>query len=305
MCTPTTSGREEIDGLAEHAGFRFDAADAPTDDAEAVDHGGVRVGSDQRVGIIKIAAAEHALGEILEIDLVHDADARRDEAESLERLLAPLEEFVTLAVALEFHVHVQLQRHGRAGEIDLDRVIDHEIDRDERLDDFRIAAQPFHRAAHGGEIDHQRDAGEILQDDPRDDERNFLVRRLLRVPVGQRLDIFAADFFAVAIAQDGFEHDPDADRQARDRADALFLERGERVERRLATQAGVELLECIEFVRHYFNSASLALILSKFGSSRASSSTSAYCTTPSRSMRKAERLATPAKPRLSCGRKES
>jgi hypothetical protein len=44
--------REEINRLAEHARFRFDAADAPADDAEAVDHRRVRVRADERVGII-------------------------------------------------------------------------------------------------------------------------------------------------------------------------------------------------------------------------------------------------------------
>ena len=42
---------EHGDGLAEHGGFGLDAADAPTEDAEAVDHGGVGVGADQGVGI--------------------------------------------------------------------------------------------------------------------------------------------------------------------------------------------------------------------------------------------------------------
>ena len=44
--------REEINRLAEHAGLGLDAADAPADHAEAVDHGGVRVRADERVGII-------------------------------------------------------------------------------------------------------------------------------------------------------------------------------------------------------------------------------------------------------------
>ena len=39
------------DGLAEHRGLGLDAADAPAEHAEAVDHGGVRVGADERVGI--------------------------------------------------------------------------------------------------------------------------------------------------------------------------------------------------------------------------------------------------------------
>ena len=44
--------REEIDRLAEHARLGFDAADAPADDAEAVDHRRVRIRADQRVGIV-------------------------------------------------------------------------------------------------------------------------------------------------------------------------------------------------------------------------------------------------------------
>ena len=39
------------DGLAEHCGLCLDAAHAPAQNAEAVDHGGVRVGADERIGI--------------------------------------------------------------------------------------------------------------------------------------------------------------------------------------------------------------------------------------------------------------
>ena len=39
------------DGLAEHGGLGLDAADAPAEDAETVDHGGVGVGADQGVGV--------------------------------------------------------------------------------------------------------------------------------------------------------------------------------------------------------------------------------------------------------------
>ena len=37
--------------LAEHRGLRLDAADAPADHAEAVDHRRVRIGADQRVRV--------------------------------------------------------------------------------------------------------------------------------------------------------------------------------------------------------------------------------------------------------------
>ena len=44
-------GDDHRDRLAEHRRLRLDPADAPAQDAEAVDHGGVAVGADQRVGI--------------------------------------------------------------------------------------------------------------------------------------------------------------------------------------------------------------------------------------------------------------
>jgi hypothetical protein len=37
--------------LAEHRRLRLDAADAPAEHGQAVDHRGVRVGADQRIGI--------------------------------------------------------------------------------------------------------------------------------------------------------------------------------------------------------------------------------------------------------------
>ncbi len=43
--------RQKINRLSEHSRFRFDSADAPADHAETVDHGRVRIGADQRVGI--------------------------------------------------------------------------------------------------------------------------------------------------------------------------------------------------------------------------------------------------------------
>ena len=73
---------------------------------------------------------------------MHDADAGRNELECLERLLTPFQKLVALAVALELHVEIEAQRLRRTEEIDLDRMIDHEINRNERLDNFRI---PFSR----------------------------------------------------------------------------------------------------------------------------------------------------------------
>src|SRR5690606_11512539 len=97
-------GREEVNGLTEHAGLGVNAAHAPADDADTVDHRGVRVGADEGVGVVEVALMQHALGEVLKVHLMDNADARRDNAEGLKSLLAPLEELVALAVPLELHV---------------------------------------------------------------------------------------------------------------------------------------------------------------------------------------------------------
>src|SRR5262245_43102374 len=93
--------RQKIYRLAEHAGFGLDTAHAPADDADAVDHRGVRVGTNKRVGVINgrlsiVTSRENALRKILEVHLMHDADAGRDNLEGVEGLHAPFEELVAL-----------------------------------------------------------------------------------------------------------------------------------------------------------------------------------------------------------------
>src|SRR5437762_11431505 len=142
---------------------------------------------------------------------MHDHDAGWDEPKGLEGLLSPLEKLVALAVTFELHLHVQTQRLGRAGEVDLDRVIDHQVNRHQGFDDFWVAPERLHRTAHRRQIDHEWNAGKILQDDARDDEWNLLVGRCFRLPIRQRLDIFAPNFFPVAVPQDRLKNDANAD----------------------------------------------------------------------------------------------
>ena len=149
--------RDHIDRLAEHARLGLDSADAPSDDAEPVDHR--RVASRCRranPGTRSRRASDDDLREVFEVDLVHDADRRRNDLEILERLLAPLEELVALAVALEFLFDVVQQRERVGVFVDLHAVVDDEIDRHERIDLLRIAAGALHRGAHRGEVDDAR-----------------------------------------------------------------------------------------------------------------------------------------------------
>ena len=147
-------GDQHGDRLAEHGGFGLDAAHAPAEHAGAVDHGGVAVGAVQRVGVGERVAAllggPDDLADVLQIDLVADAGAWRDDPEVLEGFLAPAEEGVALAVALELDGDVLLQRLRRAGKINHHRVVDDEVHGDERVHLLRVAVELEDAVSHGG-----------------------------------------------------------------------------------------------------------------------------------------------------------
>ena len=93
-----------------------------------------------------------------------NARGGRHDAEVIERLLAPLEELVAFAVALELALGVVEQRKDAAKAVHLHAVIDHQIDRHQRVDLLGVAAQPRHRAAQRRQVHHAGHAGEVLQD---------------------------------------------------------------------------------------------------------------------------------------------
>ena len=176
-------GRAELERLAEHHGLGLDAADAEAEHAEAVDHRRVRVGADERVGHGDAVADRDDAAEVLEVDLVHDAHARRHDAEGAERALGPAQQQVALDVALVLALDVVRVGLQRAGLVDLHRVVDHEVARHQRVDARRVAAGARHGRAHRGEVDDGGHAGEVLQQHARGEERHALARR--RAPAGQ------------------------------------------------------------------------------------------------------------------------
>src|SRR5215470_2573093 len=209
-------GRQEINWLAEHSRFGLDPADAPPDHAEAVDHCRVRIGSDQRVGIINAVFFKHAFREVFQIDLMHDADAGRDDLERVEGLHPPFQKLITRAVAPEFDLHIFPQRVGRAGDVDLHRVVNDQIYGNQRLDELRVLAEASHGRTHRGQVYEQRHAGEILQDYAGYDERDFGHAGGRRLPIGQSAHVVFLNLLAVAVAQHRFEHDANADGRLRD-----------------------------------------------------------------------------------------
>ena len=79
------------------------------------------VGADKGVGNPQTAFLTGYAGDPLEVDLVDDTAAGRDGTEVVEALLAPLEELVSLEVALVLNLEVALTRIRKAArDIDLD-----------------------------------------------------------------------------------------------------------------------------------------------------------------------------------------
>ena len=187
--------------LAQHGGFGLDAADAPAEHAEAVLHRGVGVGANTGVGVGQPVALHHHAGQILDIDLVHDAGARRHHLEVVERALAPAQELVALAVALVLDLDVALERIRATEEVGDDRVVDDQIGRRERVDFVGVTPEVPDRLAHGGQVDDARHPGEVLHDHPGRGELDLHARVGRRVPVCDRLDVVGGDVRAVLGAQ--------------------------------------------------------------------------------------------------------
>ena len=202
------SWNQHRERLAEHCRFRFDAANAPAENAEAIDHRGVRIGADERIGESEPRAVflffENDAREIFEIHLVADAGVRRDNFEILKTFLAPAQEGVTLDVAFHFEVGVEEEGAGYAELVHLHGMIDHEFGGEQGIDFLWIAAEMAHRVAHGGEIDDGRDAREILKQNASGHEGNFFFAGAFGaggIPGGEGANIFGMNEAVVFVAQ--------------------------------------------------------------------------------------------------------
>ena len=195
--------------LPQHGGLRLNAADTPAQHAQAVNHGGVRVGAHERIGPGPLLAVNlgrpHGLRQILKVDLVTDAGARRYHTEVVEGFLPPAQKLVTLAVAL--HLDLDVLRKGLvAGKaVHHHRVVNHQINRRQRVDLLRVTVGAGHRITHGGQIDHCRHPGKVLHQYTGRAILNLAIRAPLLQPVRHRLDVVQGYGFAVFVAQQVFQ----------------------------------------------------------------------------------------------------
>ena len=187
--------------------------DAVPEHPERVDHRGVRVGPDERVREgDPVAIVDHRCQE-LQVDLVDDAGAGRDDPQVPEGRLRPAQQLVPLAVAVVFALDVEDERIARPEAVDVDRVVDHEVHRDERVDQRRVAAQVRHRVAHDREVHDRGHPRQVLHDHARRHERDLGLGGDTRPPRCERLHVVRPDDPAARVPEEVLEQDPDRDRQ--------------------------------------------------------------------------------------------
>jgi len=92
-------------------------------------------------------------------------------------------------------------------------VVDDEVDRDERVDLLRVAAEARHGVAHRGEVDEGGDSGEVLEEYASRTKRDLVGGLRPGVPARQRLDVGGLDRDPVLVAEQVLEQDPERPRQ--------------------------------------------------------------------------------------------
>jgi len=245
-------GDDHRDRLAEHRRLGLDAAHPPAENGQAIDHGGVAVGSDQGVGVgdpgsVPFLAPDRAR-QILEVDLVADAGSRRHHPEIIEGELAPAQESVALEVALHLHLDVDLESLGVGVAVDHHRMVDDQVDRNLRIDLLRVAAGALDRVAHRRQVDHRRHPGEILHQDPGGGKGDFVIGFLVFEPAGQGADVRRHHRLVVLGPQQVLQQHLEGEGEPGDVAQARFG-RGRQAEIVVAVTAGLKRAAGFEAVR--------------------------------------------------------
>ena len=189
----------------------------------------MRVCADHRIGVRKCILRENNLSQILEVHLVHNARPRRHGPEVTERVLRPAQQRVALEIAVVFQQDVLLECPGRTEFVHLDRVVDDQVHRDQRVRLLRISAHPRQRVPHRRQIHYAGHTGEILQQDPRRHELYFCLSPI-GVPFRDVFDVAFPYHDAVLLPQQVLDQDlngigntPQIEARSCQRAEAVHL----------------------------------------------------------------------------------
>lgn len=201
-------GNEHADGLSQHGGFGLNTAHPPAQNPQAVNHGGMRVCTDEAVAIeLLVGPEEGHLCEVFEVDLVANAGVRGDGAEVLEGFLAPFEEGIALLVSFKLEGDVVVEGPGGAEEVHHDGVVNDQVHGAERVNFLRVFPHGRQGFAHGGQVHNARHPRKILQQHAGGGERNFCVVVLAGGEGQEGLHMLSFHNASVLKAQEVFEED--------------------------------------------------------------------------------------------------
>ena len=102
-------------------------------------------------------------------------------------------------------------------------MVDDEIDRSERVDLLRVAAELRHCVAHGGKVDHGGNAGKVLHQHAGRAEGDFAVALAFLEPERDAANVVGGDRAAIFVTQQILEQDLERERQVGDTGQPVSL----------------------------------------------------------------------------------
>ena len=123
----------------------------------------MRIRSDQRIREQYTVSLINDRRKIFQIDLMNDSRIGRNNLKIVKTVLCPFKERIAFVVSFKFALDVEIKRLIIAGTVDLDGMINDHVNRNVRIDRFDVSSAPFHFITHRSQIDHCRNARQILQ----------------------------------------------------------------------------------------------------------------------------------------------
>ena len=121
--------------------------------SKSIDHGSMRVCSDNGVVIEETVLLHDDACKILKVHLMDNTGAWWHDLEVVEGLGAPFQELESLPIPIELDDLVLLGSVGGSEHVSLDGVIDDQIDWAQWIDFRWVTSEPLHGISHGCEVD--------------------------------------------------------------------------------------------------------------------------------------------------------